>query len=405
MSKKRIPLWLLLPVLALGGLLTFILGLFTYMSVTARPLHPDAGHVPSVIRSAPLPRWTSAVTQGQQIARAGLLEQNLPGLSVAVGIGGDVVWAEGFGWADIEARTRVTPDTRFRIGDASKALTSAGVGRLLEQNAINLDADIHAYVPAFPDKQWPFTLRQLMAQTAGITTDEGDEAPMTPCERTADGLRLVEKYPLRFEPGTDYFASAFGWILVSAAVEAAAGEPFFTFMRKEVFHPAGMTDTRPYLAAEPGPNETTFYFPRFAGDTRYGPEAVREGDHSCYAGGGAFLSTPSDLVRFGMALSSGTLLQPATVTMLQTPQRLRSGQETSYGLGWSLETVPLAGTPARMAGHGTRPDFVGGTTYLMTFPERGMVVAVTTNISFADTKSMAVAIANLFSGSAGSAAR
>jgi hypothetical protein len=82
--------------------------------------------------------------------------------------------------------------------------------------------------------------------------------------------------------------------------------------------------------------------------------------------------------------------------MLQTPQRLASGEETGYGLGWTIETVPLAGEPARMAGHGTKADFIGGTAYLMTFPERGIVVAVTSNISFADMKAVALKIAEAF---------
>jgi hypothetical protein len=68
------------------------------------------------------------VEQARQIARADLVEQNLPGLSVAVGAGGEIVWAEGFGYADLEERVPVRPNTRFRIGTASTALTSAAVG-------------------------------------------------------------------------------------------------------------------------------------------------------------------------------------------------------------------------------------------------------------------------------------
>ena len=82
--------------------------------------------------SAPVPKWADAVEQGRQIVRAGLIEQNLPGLSVAVGAGSEIVWAEGFGWADLEKRAPVAPHMRFRIGTASTALTSAAVGLLLE---------------------------------------------------------------------------------------------------------------------------------------------------------------------------------------------------------------------------------------------------------------------------------
>jgi CubicO group peptidase (beta-lactamase class C family) len=373
-----------------------VAGLFIYVNATAKPLHPDPKSVTSVTRSAPLPKWADAVEQGRQIARAGLTAQNLPGLSVAVGVGGDIVWAEGFGWADLDTRASVAPELRFRVGEASKALTSAAVGLLLEKDRLNLDSDIQKYVPDFPEKQWPVTLRQLMGHVAGVRTDAGDEESLESCERTADGLQRFAGSSLRFEPGTQYYASSYSWILVSAAVEAAAGEPFFTFMRTRVFEPLGMSATRADSAKESIPDRATFYFPRFGGDTRYGPEAAREGDQSCYAGAGAFLSTPSDLVRFGMAISGGKLLQPATVKMLQTPQRLSSGEETGYGLGWKVDTVPLAGQPTRMAGHGTKQDFIGGTTSLMTFPEHGIVVAVMSNTSFADTSSLASSIAQAF---------
>jgi CubicO group peptidase (beta-lactamase class C family) len=106
-----------------------------------------------------------------------------------------------------------------------------------------------------------------------------------------------------------------------------------------------------------------------------------------------------------MAASSSKLLQPDTIQLLQTPQRLASGEETGYGLGWELETLSLAGQPTRMAGHGSKEDFIGATTYLMTFPERGLVVAVMANISFADTKSIALNIAQAFAEQGRSPAR
>ena len=383
---------------AIGLLITFILGLWLFMSATATPLHPDPQKVPSVTGSAPPPGWAAAVEQGRQIARAGLIDQNLPGLSVAIGVGGAVVWAEGFGWADLDHQKAVAPDTRFRAGEASKTFTSAAVGLLLEQNKLKLDDEIQTYVSGFPKKQWPVTLRQLMGHVGGLSDDPGDEASLSPCERTIDGLRLFAEHRLLFEPGTQYLPSSYSWILVSAAVEAAANERFFRFMRSNIFEPLGMAATRPDFAAEQIANRATFYHPRFAGDPRYGPESAREGDHSCYAGASAFLSTPSDLVRFGMAVSSGTLLQPDTVALLQTPLRLRSGEETGYGLGWKVETLPLAGEPARLAGHGTKADFIGGTTYLMMFPERGIVVAVMSNTAFADARSIALKIADVFAG-------
>jgi serine beta-lactamase-like protein LACTB, mitochondrial len=290
----------------------------------------------------------------------------------------------------------VAPAMRFRIGTASTALTSAAVGLLLEEGRLKLDDVIQTYVPAFPEKQWPVTLRQLMGHLAGVRNDAGDEEPLSVhCERTVDGLQRFAERPLLFEPGTQYRYSSYGWILVSAAVEAAADEPFLRFMRKQIFEPLGMDDTRADSARKPIPDRATFYFPRFAADPRYGPQPPRDVDYSCFAGSSALLSTPSDLVRFGIAINSGKLLQPVTVQLLQTPQRLASGQETGYGLGWDLETVALAGEQTRQVGHdGELMD--GMVASFMTFPEHGIVVSVTSNISFADTSSLAVRIAQAF---------
>jgi CubicO group peptidase (beta-lactamase class C family) len=383
-------------VLAVGVLLTAILGLWAYVGATSTPIHPDPNRVPSVSRADPPREWAAAVQRGQQIVRAGITAQNLPGLSVAVGVGGDIVWAEGFGWSDLENRVGVRPETRFRIGTASTALTSAAVGLLVEKERLKLDAEIQTYVTAFPKKQWPVTLRQLMGHVAGVRNDAGDEEDVTArCEQTGAALPRFAGRPLLFEPGTQYRYSSYGWILVSAAVEAAAEEPFLTFMRKQVFEPLGMDDTKDDLTTEPGPDQAVFYFPRFAADPRYGPQAPSEVDYSCFAGSGAFLSTPSDLVRFGMAIAGGKLLQPATVQELQASQRLASGQETGYGLGWDLETVALAGEQTRLAGHDG--ELRGGpVASFMTFRERGIVVAVTSNTAYADTFSLAVNVAQAF---------
>jgi CubicO group peptidase (beta-lactamase class C family) len=390
---------LALIVVGAGTLVAFILGLHSYMRATATPLHPDPQNVPSIAPAGPSRRWMNAVEQARRIVRTGLIEQNLPGLSVAVGIAGDLVWAEGFGWADLENRVPVAPHLRFRIGTASNVLTSAGVGLLLEKKRLNLDDEIQIYVPEFPKEQWPVTVRQLMGHLAGVRTDSGDEGPLfsRQCERPVQALQFFADRSLLFEPGTRYRYSSYGWILLSAAVEAAAREPFLTFMQKRVFEPLDMDDTRAESTTEPIPDGVTPYFPRFAADPSYGPDPMRPIDLSCYSGASAFLSTPSDLVRFGMGINSGKLLQPSTVQLLQTSQRLPSGEETGYGLGWDLETVTLGGEQARIVGHDG--EVLGGpVASLWTLRERGIVVAVVSNISYAETFDLASKIAEAFAG-------
>ena len=394
-SWNRPQTWLLLIVAAVGSLAAFIGGLHVYVTATAVPLHPNATDVESVPRGVPPPRWAGAVDRARGIARAVVAERNLPGLSIAVGAGGEMVWAEGFGWANIDERVAVSPETQFRIGTASLALTSAAVGRLVEQGKLKLDDPIQAIVPEFPKTARPVTLRQVLAHVAGLGSDSGDEGPLfgTRCERPADAFPHFAEDALRFEPGSAYRFSNYGGIVVSAAVEAAAGEPFLTVMQKQVFEPLGMHATG--VDTDGSPDRALPYFPRYAADPRYGPDPMREIDLSCYAGAGAFVSTPIDLVRFGMAIDRGSLLQPATVQQLQTGQRLPSGQETGYGLGWDRETVDLGGTQTAVVGH--TGDVLGGpVASLLLFRDRGLVVAVASNTSYADPEAIALAIAQAF---------
>jgi CubicO group peptidase (beta-lactamase class C family) len=418
-----------------GGLLVVtIAGTWLFMKIPASVLHPDPQAIPSVTHTEPSPQWAGAVNRARRSIRAGLAGQNLPGLSVAAGVGGRVVWAEGFGWAHIETRMPVTPDTRFRIGTASTVLTSAAAGVLLEKGRLTLDDEIQTYVPQFPKKQWSVTLRQLMAHVGGVGTDGGDGGPLFShrCERPVEALERFAQGELLFEPGTEYRHSKYGWILVSAAVEAAAAQPFLAFMREQIFRPLGMDHTGAESAAEENPERVgepaedppfftlihhlilkplgvsgtearsptepaTAYLPGWGPypQVRYGLHVMAPRNLSCYAGSMAFLSTPSDLVRFGLAIHGGTLLKPATVRLLLTPQQLTSGQKTDYGLGWDLRTVTLAGEPTQVAGIDgeLRGQRVGS---LMMFPHNGIVVAVMSNISHADTPALALKVAEAF---------
>jgi CubicO group peptidase (beta-lactamase class C family) len=281
---------------------------------------------------------------------------------------------------------------RFRIGHASKAITSAAVGLLVEQGRLHLDDEIQTYVPAFPRKQWPVTLRQLMGHVAGVRHYAGEReyTGTAHCERASEGLERFANDPLLFEPGTQYKYSTYGWVLVSAAIEAAAGEPFSSFMRRRIFEPLGMTGTTFDSATATIPDRATPYVRQFGG-----LESAASIDYSCLAGAGAMLSTPSDLVRFGLAMSSGKLLQPSTVRMLQTPQELPSGEAPGYGLGWTLETISLAGEPTRLASHASL-TLHGGSASLLVFPEPGIVVAVTTNRSQLHMRLTALPIAQVF---------
>ena len=201
---------------------------------------------------------------------------------------GEIVWAEGFGWADVEGRTPVTPLTRFRLGALSKPLTAVAAALLHDRGRLDLDAPIQRYVPAYPSKQWTVTTRQLMGDVAGvhrIRGDNNDAMPGSHCESVGEAVAMLADDPLLFEPGTQHRYSIWGWVLVSAVVEGAAGEPFGRFMARQVFEPLAMTRT---VVAETAGLDSAhpFYAPRALLRPQLGVEEAKRPDYSCLAGGG-----------------------------------------------------------------------------------------------------------------------
>ena len=365
----------IVPLAAGGGVLYFL--------ITISPVHPAAEAVPSSATDAPAAAWSGAIENGRGLARAMTQAENLPAVSVAVAVDGRIVWAEAFGWADVERRVPATPLTTFRIGAVSQVLTAAAAGVLADRGLLDLDAPVQLYVPAFPEKQWPTTTRQLLGHIGGVRDfpDEHESLSTDHCGTTAEAMEPFAADPLLFRPGTEFRHSAYGYVLVSAAIEAAAGAPFFLFMQREVFEPLGMNDTGPDPAADDVAGRASFYFPRFMARTSLGLHPTRPVDYSCFSGAGAFLSTPSDLARFGSALMRGGLLRAETAATLQAPLRLESGEFTGRALGWKPETVTLHGAPARLVGRASNP--FGGTASLLMFPDQGLVIAITSNVSYA----------------------
>jgi CubicO group peptidase (beta-lactamase class C family) len=408
-----------------AALIVAIAGLPSLLWATARPLHPDPQNIPSAVQSQPSPQWAAAVGRAQQVVRAVLSEQNLPGLSVAVGVGSDIVWAEGFGWADVETHTAVTPETRFRMGTASTALTAAAVGVLLEKERLKLDEEIQAYVPQFPKKAWPVTLRQLMGNVSGVGIAETNDWRLSSerCERAANAVPVLADSPLLFEPGTQFRPSPRGWVLVSAAVEAAAERPFLSFMRDQVFQPLGMANTGaespkeenpehigedaedppPFRAihevilkpwrvvtgtrGESGASASTgpapYYVPQFGPHPvyQYALHVASLRNLSCFAGSMAFFSTPSDLVRFELGINSGRLLQPDTVQSLAAFGRTAGGYDGE-----------LLGVRVIFDGELPRVTVMS----VLTIRDRGIVVAAMSNITSADTSAVARAVGDAF---------
>ena len=295
--------------------------------------------------TAPQPRLeyaeAAASGHGPAIAEARPILQartaDLPGISVAVGLEGRIVWSEGFGWADIEQRVPVTAATKFRVGSVAKPMTAALLALVYEEGKIDLDAPVQSYVPNFPVKKHPITTHQLAGHLAGIRHYRDTEFFSTRrYETVPEGLEIFQDDPLLFEPGEQFHYSSYGWNLISAILEGATGKPFLPQMQERVFDPLGMRSTvadwnhliirdraRPYAIDPEGRLANAPYV-----------------DNSYKWAGGGFLSNAEDLVRFGQAHLKPGFLKPATLSLLHTSQKTSDGKSTGYGIGWRLAQDP-----------------------------------------------------------------
>lgn len=300
----------------------------------------------------------------------------LPGLSVAISRDGHVVFAEGFGYADIENRKPVTPASRFRTASVGKVISATVLGRLMQEGRIQLDVPIQAYVPTFPVKAWPVTARQLAGHLSGMPHySDADSLEQRFYPTALDALTVFEHEPLLAELNTRYSYSIHGFTLLSAVMEAAAGAPFLDFLQREILEPLGMTSTGPDLRARPSPELATFYSWNSGSMVRIDePE-----DPSYKWAGGGMVSSPTDLLRLATGYSNG-FLDAATVNMLWSTQRLPSGTATGVGLAWR-NGMDVDGR--RVIEHAGSME--GARAVLAIFPEERVSIALMTNREWSST--------------------
>ncbi len=180
------------------------------------------------------------------LLRSYISDHRIPGLSLAVVADGHIVLAEGYGLSDVENNVPATADTIFRIASLSKPITAVGAMRLVESGKLDLDAPIQKYCPAFPQKPWPISTRQLLAHQSGIRDYRNDEESINTRHYTSINQALAQfaNDPLDFQPGTKMQYTSYGYIVLGCVMEGASGESYEAYMKQAVFDPAKMPATR-----------------------------------------------------------------------------------------------------------------------------------------------------------------
>ena len=299
---------------------------------------------------------------------------NLPGLSVSVMKNGEIVYSKGFGYADIESKTKIIPSsTKFRIGSFSKTLTASALMKLVEKNKLNLDESIHTYVPEFPDKNWDFNLRQMGGHLSGIRHYKGNEFYINKnYKNVIDALDIFKDDSLLHEPGTKYYYSTHAWTLVSAAIEQASETPFLEYMYKNVFEPLGMKNTYAETIDLNIKDKVTYYKKNNSGDIKIEPEV----NNSWKWAGGGFISTTEDIANFLHSHSKSGYLTDESLNILMSPQTTASAGTTNYGIGWRKR---YGNNNEVLYGH--TGGSVGGTTYAFIAIDYNVIVVITSNLS------------------------
>lgn len=318
-----------------------------------------------------IPRWLDFQMR--------LTEQ--PGCVVAVAENGKVVLEQAFGTAELGRKAPLTPRHRFRVASHSKTFTAVGILKLREQGKLGLDDPAGRHVDGLPPAAAAATIGQLLSHSAGLGRDGDDTDHWVDRKPFPDeaGLRDALSGPAPVPASTRFKYSNLGFGLLGLVIEAAAGEAYADWMRREVVAAAGLEETVPDLPSPTSPSDG----PLASGHSAKHPLGRRvpipgtTPTHALAAATG-FVSTARDLALFFGGLdpeAKGGILSPASRRELIRRQwrNPEATVEGHYGLGTSI------GRTGELDWFGHGGAFFGYITRTVVLPEQGIAAAVLTN--------------------------
>ena len=314
----------------------------------------------------------------------------VPAVVVSVFKGRMEVYRGAAGLADIGRGLEADPDTRFRLYSTAKSLTAAAAFSLAEEGALDLDAPVGRYLPDLPtDKRW-ITTRQLLAHRGGIRDYRDGEWVAVSSRQCSDPVEALPDFirePLIHAPGTATQYSSFGYVLISAVLQAAAQAPFADVMQRTVFAPAGMESIAIEGVLVEGYPLADFYLRKEDDTAPFVSTSTAGINASCKFGGGGFVGRARDLAAFSSALVDGRILSAqslADMTTVVTPAA-NDGSYPPMAYGIFAED-PFPGFPdvpsdetARAVWHGGSAR--GGYAVLIAYPDEGVSVGLVSNVN------------------------
>ena len=302
--------------------------------------------------------------------------QSVPSVTVAVARGSEILWEEGFGWADRENNIKASAHTPYYLASVTKSLTGAAIVILQERGKLDLDRPVNDYLgaaklhsPMFDPSQ--ATVRRVATHTAGLTTYARECALDDAGCRTSINA-AIERYGVLFSPPGDHFDySNLDYGILGDVVARVSGKTYGEFLKEEVFEPLGMSDCALELSGELGKRAAAQY-----DRSSHARSALRNSDHP---GASSEHCSAHDLALFGMFMTEqgGTgqkqiLSKESRYAILHSTVEAADGQR--YGIGWWMKPN-LYGYEV-FYGSGGSND---GAAALYLIPSEGIVVAALTN--------------------------
>jgi len=312
-----------------------------------------------------------------------------PGAAVGIYKSGQLVLAKGYGTADLESGAPLTPRTRFHMASVSKQFTGFAIALLARDGKLELDADVHRYLPYLPDFGHPITVRQLLQHTSGLRDQwilfQLGGKDMRDVLRQEQAVSMVKRQRrLNFVPGTQYSYSNTGYTLLAEIVRAVSGMTLREFTTERIFTPLGMHDTFFYDdVREIVPGRANSYE-----QVKNGPW-MRSLLNYQTVGATGLLTTIEDLARWAGNFSKHRGGDAKLIDLITRSGTLNDGTSIHYGFG--LSDVPQDGRKAISHG-GSDASFA---TLLVIYPEYDVAIAVLANRDM-DTNAKLHAVANLY---------
>ncbi len=297
----------------------------------------------------------------------------VPSFAAGIANSKEIIWSYATGYSDLENEVPATTKTVYRIASVSKAITGIAIMQLVDAGKIKLDDDVRKYVTWFPKKPYVFTIRQVLNHTSGIRTyKSGEEFNSTKSySGFYDAIMTFANDDLVAVPGTKYIYSSLAYNLLAIIIENVSKTSFAKYLQKNIFNPAGMRSASLDYQSKIIPKRARGYS-RF--EDRYLKNAPLA-DLTIKFPGGGMISNLEDLLRFGIALNSGSLIRPALLDTVFSPGTLKNGNKIEYGLGFA--------SYKDQAGRSYYGHLGGGTGFksaLLIQPEEKLTLVYLTNI-------------------------